>query len=126
MAGISINIYLEEEGLFGPIADDTGEVTHEGNPRDTLHIPAEGDLLETHDHHTSSRADDEHGTSDTGAVSQQLPEDAIDSHVANCLYGIHTHATCHKGHIVNNRGKYTDDTSDEIVVARKDGIERLS
>ena len=60
---------LEQERLLQPVADDTCQITYEGYPCDLLHVPSEGDLLQSHDNDTSSRADDEHRTAYTGTVS---------------------------------------------------------
>ena len=43
-----------KEGADEPVANDTCDVTNESNPGDMLHIPAEGNLLQTHYYHTSS------------------------------------------------------------------------
>ena len=49
-----------KEGTDEPVANDTCDVTYESNPRDVLHIPAEGNLLQTHYYHTSSTTDNQH------------------------------------------------------------------
>ena len=50
----------EDKRSDAPVAHDTSQVAYESNPSDMLHVPTEGNLLQTHDHHTSGRADDEH------------------------------------------------------------------
>ena len=57
------NTYLLDsikEGADKPVANDTCDVTNESNPGDMLHIPAEGNLLQTHYYHTSSTTDNQH------------------------------------------------------------------
>ena len=49
-----------KEGADEPVADDTCDVTYESNPGDVLHIPAEGNLLQTHYYHTSGTTDNQH------------------------------------------------------------------
>ena len=49
-----------KEGADEPVANDTCDVTYESNPGDMLHIPAEGNLLQTHYYHTSSTTDNQH------------------------------------------------------------------
>ena len=49
-----------KEGADEPVADDTYDVTYESNPGDMLHIPAEGNLLQTHYYHTSGTTDNQH------------------------------------------------------------------
>ena len=117
---------LENEGFFEPVAEDAGKIAYEGNPCDFLHVPAEGDLLEAHHDHTGSRTDDEHRTAHTGTIGQQLPEDAVDGHVASGLNGIHTHTSGHEGHVVNDGGEYANDTSHEIMVAVEGFVETLA
>ena len=117
---------LEEERLLQPIGEDTSEVAHEDNPCDFLHVPTEGNLLQAHDNNTSGRADDEHRTTHTSTVGEQLPEDAIDGQVACSLNGIHAHATSYERHIVDNAGEYTNDTGYEVVVALEGGVESLA
>ena len=60
---VSENIYPLDsikEGADEPVANDTCDVTYESNPRDVLHISAEGNLLQTHYYHTSSTTDNQH------------------------------------------------------------------
>ena len=49
-----------KEGADEPVADDTCDVTYESNPGDVLHIPAEGNLLQAHNYHTSGTTDNQH------------------------------------------------------------------
>ena len=49
-----------KEGADEPVANDTCDITYESNPGDMLHIPAEGNLLQTHYYHTSSTTDNQH------------------------------------------------------------------
>ena len=49
-----------KEGTDEPVANDTCDVTYESNPGDVLHIPAEGNLLQTHYYHTSGTTDNQH------------------------------------------------------------------
>ena len=49
-----------KEGADEPVANDTCDVTYKSNPGDMLHIPAEGNLLQTHNYHTSSTTDNQH------------------------------------------------------------------
>ena len=51
---------LEQERLLKPVADDAGQVADKGYPRNLLHVPTEGNLLQTHDHYAGCGADDEH------------------------------------------------------------------
>ena len=51
---------MKDVGIQQPVAQDAGQITHEGDPRDFLHVPAEGDFLQSHDHHAGSTSDDEH------------------------------------------------------------------
>ena len=60
---VSENIYPLDsikEGADEPVANDTCDVTYESNPGDVLHIPAEGNLLQTHYHHTTGTTDKQH------------------------------------------------------------------
>ena len=109
-----------------PIADDAGDVAHEGNPRNLPQIPAEGDFLQSHHNHACRRANNQHRTADTGAVGQQLPENAIDSHIADGLNGIHSHTACHERHVINNRRQHADDARDEVVIALESHVETLA
>ena len=43
-----------------PVANDTCKIAHEGNPRDVLHVPTEGDSFQSHHNHTCGTTDDEH------------------------------------------------------------------
>ena len=43
------------------VAKDAGKVAQKCNPRDALHVPAEGDFFQAHHNHAGRRADDEHG-----------------------------------------------------------------
>ncbi len=76
-----------KEGADEPVANDTCNVTYESNPGDVLHIPAE-------DYHTSGTTDNQHRTTDTGTVGEQLPEDAIHSHITSGCHRIHSDASC--------------------------------
>ena len=49
-----------KEGADEPVADDTCDITYESNPGDVLHIPAEGNLLQAHNYHTSGTTDNQH------------------------------------------------------------------
>ena len=49
-----------KEGADEPVADDTCDVTYKSNPGDVFHIPAEGNLLQTHYYHTSGTTDNQH------------------------------------------------------------------
>ena len=49
-----------KEGADEPVANDTCDVTYESNPGDMLHIPAEGNLLQAHNYHTSGTTDNQH------------------------------------------------------------------
>ena len=49
-----------KEGADEPVADDACDVTYESNPGDVLHIPAEGNLLQAHNYHTSGTTDNQH------------------------------------------------------------------
>lgn len=91
-----------KEGADEPVANDTCDVTYESNPGDVLHIPAEGNLLQAHYYYTSSTTDNQHRTTDTGTVGEQLPEDAIHSHIANGCHRIHSHTSGYQRHIVND------------------------
>lgn len=52
--------YLEHKRSNEVVADDTGEITHECNPCNLLHVPSEGDLLQTHNHYACCATYDEH------------------------------------------------------------------
>ena len=67
-----------------------------------LHIPAEGNLLQAHYYHASCTTDNQHRTTDTGTVGEQLPEDTIHSHIANSSHRIHSHTSSYQRHIINN------------------------
>ena len=49
-----------KEGADEPVANDTCDVTYKSNPGDVLHIPAEGNLLQAHNYHTSGTTDNQH------------------------------------------------------------------
>ena len=91
-----------KEGADEPVANDTCDVTYESNPGDMFHIPAEGNLLQTHYYHTSSTTDNQHRTTDTGTVGEQLPEDAIHSHITSGCHRLHSHTSGYQRHIINN------------------------
>ena len=67
-----------------------------------LHIPAEGNLLQAHNNDTCGTTDNQHRTTDAGTVGQQLPEDAIHSHIASGSHRIHSHTSGYQRHVVNN------------------------
>ena len=52
--------YLEHKRSDEVVADDTGEIAHESNPCNLLHVPSEGDLLQTHNHYACCATYDEH------------------------------------------------------------------
>ena len=52
--------YLEHKRSDEVVADDTGEIAHESDPCDLLHVPSEGDLLQTHNHYSGCATYDEH------------------------------------------------------------------
>ena len=52
--------HLEHKRSDEVVADDTGEIAHESNPCNLLHVPSEGDLLQTHYHNACCATYDEH------------------------------------------------------------------
>ena len=52
--------YLEHKRSNEIVADDTGEIAHECDPCNLLHVPSEGDLLQTHNHYACCATYDEH------------------------------------------------------------------
>ena len=118
--------HLEHKRSDEVVADDTGEIAHESNPCDLLHVPTEGDLLQTHNHYSGCATYDEHRAAHAGTVSQQLPEDTVNRHVAGSGNGIHAHAACHERNIVHDARQNTDDTGHEIVVAVEYGVQTLA
>ena len=52
--------HLEHKRSDEVVADDTGEIAHESDPCDLLHVPSEGDLLQTHNHYSGCATYDEH------------------------------------------------------------------
>ena len=54
----SLNGRGNNEGADDPIAHDSGQIAHESNPGDALHIPAKGDFLQAHDNHSGRTSDD--------------------------------------------------------------------
>ena len=62
---------------FHVIHQDTSKITSSSDPSDFLHVPSEGNLFKTHCHYACGTTDDEHRTTHTSTVSQQLPEDAV-------------------------------------------------
>ena len=52
--------HLEHKRSDEVVADDTGEIAHESDPCDLLHVPSEGDFLQTHNHYSGCATYDEH------------------------------------------------------------------
>lgn len=105
------------------VGKHAGEIAHEDNPGDVLHVPSKRDFLKSHHDHACGRADDEHGTSHAGAVGEELPEDAVLGEVARFSHGIHSHAACHERHVVHDAGEHADDAGDGEVVAVKPDVQ---
>ena len=58
--GFCCAFYLEHKRSDEVVADDTGEIAHESDPCNLLHVPSEGDLLQTHNHYSGCATYDEH------------------------------------------------------------------
>ena len=118
--------YISEyKHLLNPITQDAGKISQEGYPRDTLHVPSKGNLLQPHYHYSTGTAYDEHRTSHTRTIGQQLPEDTVNSHVPCGSYGIHSHTACHQRHIVYYRREHTDNARYQIVIATEHLMQSL-
>ena len=125
--GIDLStLYLKNKVANEIITQYAGDISHEDDPRHVTHIPTEGDLFQAHHNHAGRTADDQHRTAHAGTISQQLPEDAVDSHVTRCSYGIHPHATGHQGYVIDDTRQDTDHAGHYIMIATGGRIERLA
>lgn len=115
-----------DDCLLQPVDQYACHVADKGYPRDALHVPAEGYLLQSHHYHAGSRTDNEHRAAHACAISQQLPEDAVLRHVAYLGHRVHAHATGNQGNVVDDAGQYAYDAGDEIVIAIEDVIQTLA
>ncbi len=91
-----------KQHMLKSIRTYTRHIAYESYPGETAQIPSETDLLQSHHHHSGGRAYDEHRASHSGTVSEELPEQTVDTEIARCSNRIHIHAACHKRNIVNN------------------------
>ena len=116
---------MEDDALH-VVDEDAGQIARSGNPRDALHVPAEGDFFQAHGHHAGSTADDEHRAAHTGTIGEELPEDTIAGKVAHRRNVVHAHATGHEGHVVHHGRRHTDEAGDEEVVCVRHFIQPLA
>ncbi len=103
-----------QQAVLHDIDYGTGEVPQDGEPSDFACIPKELDVLHSHRCDSRSRTNDQNGAACTGAVGDELPQEAVGRVL---VQSVHAHRSRNQRHVVHYRAYEPEQEHDRIEAA---------